>query len=61
MFKVPDIKMNNGLIMPGFGLGTFQVSFLLYYYVLVFLLLCFKNVCTQVAYIDVHKPYMYNL
>lgn len=26
MFKVPDIKMNNGLIMPGFGLGTFQVS-----------------------------------
>lgn len=26
MVNVPAIKMNNGLIMPGFGLGTFEVS-----------------------------------
>lgn len=25
MAKVPNIKMNNGLLMPGFGLGTFEV------------------------------------
>lgn len=28
MAKVPNIKMNNGLFMPGFGLGTFQVRLL---------------------------------
>lgn len=26
MSKIPNIRMNNGLSMPGIGLGTFQVS-----------------------------------
>lgn len=25
--KVPKIPLNNGLVMPGFGLGTYEVSF----------------------------------
>lgn len=26
MAKVPNIQMNNGLLMPGFGLGTFEAN-----------------------------------
>lgn len=25
--KVPKITLNNGYVMPGFGLGTYEVSF----------------------------------
>lgn len=31
MVKVPNVRMNNGLDMPGFGLGTFEVSISLLY------------------------------
>lgn len=27
MAKVPNVRLNNGLAMPGFGLGTYKVNF----------------------------------
>lgn len=50
MAKVPKIRMNNGLFMPGFGLGTFEVSNCAFNWV-IFIEICLEGLdFSSVAY-----------